>query len=117
MKNLSLWSTDDPKLYNVKLTINNHSIIDRIGFRKIEVDGEKIMLNGEPLFLKGISLHEEIPQDVRRANSKKDAAQLFGWVKDLNADMVCLAHYPHNEYMPRMADSLGILVWPEIPIY
>lgn len=49
--------------------------------------------------------------------NETDAAQLFGWVKDLNANMVRLAHYPHNEYMTRMADSLGVLVWSEIPVY
>jgi beta-glucuronidase len=117
VKKLDLWSTHNPKLYNVNLTIGNHTIKDNIGFRKIEVDGEKIKLNGKQIFLRGISLHEEIPQDVRRANSNKDAKQLFKWVQDLNANMVRLAHYPHNEYMPRVADSLGILLWTEIPVY
>lgn len=117
VKKLDLWSTHDPKLYDVNLTIGNHTLKDKIGFRKIEVDGEKILLNGKQIFLRGISLHEEIPQDVRRAHSKKDAKQLFKWAQDLNANMVRLAHYPHNEYMPRVADSLGILLWTEIPVY
>ena len=116
-KNMHLWSTNTPKLYDVKFIFNNDTITDKIGFRKVEVVGKKILLNGKQIFLRGISIHEEIPQEVRRANSQKDAAQLFGWVKDLNANMVRLAHYPHNEYMPRMADSLGILVWTEIPVY
>lgn len=117
VKKLELWSTSAPKLYNVNLSYKGGSITDKIGFRKIEVAVEKILLNGEQVFLRGISIHEEIPQDVRRAHSKADAEQLFGWVKDLHANMVRLAHYPHNEYMPRMADSLGILVWTEIPVY
>lgn len=117
VKKVSLWSTDNPKLYDITLTLNGNPVADKIGFRKIEVDGEKIMLNGKQIFLRGICIHEEIPQEVRRAHSKKDAAQLFGQVKELHANMVRLAHYPHNEYMPRMADSLGILVWTEIPVY
>ena len=117
VKNMDLWSTHNPKLYDVNITIDNYVLKDKIGFRKIEVNGEKIMLNGKHIFLRGISLHEEIPQDVRRANSNKDANQLFKWAQDLNANMVRLAHYPHNEYMSRVADSLGILVWSEIPVY
>jgi len=114
---LSLWSPENPKLYNVKLSLGQESVSEKVGFRKIEASGKKIILNGDQIFLRGISIHEEIPQDVRRAHSKKDATQLLSWAKELNVNMVRLAHYPHNENMTRMADSLGILVWSEIPVY
>ena len=116
-KKMDLWSTDNPKLYDVVFNFNNHTISDKIGFRKIEVNGTKILLNGSQIFLRGISIHEEISEEQRRATSKQDAAKLFGKVKDLHANMARLAHYPHNEYMPRMADSLGLLLWTEIPVY
>jgi beta-glucuronidase len=90
---------------------------DKIGFRNIEVQGSKILLNGKHIFLRGICIHEEIPQEIRRAHSKADALQLLGQAKELNANMVRLAHYPHNENMTRTADSLGLLVWSEIPVY
>lgn len=54
---------------------------------------------------------------MRRAHSKEDALKLLGWAKDLNANMVRLTHYPHNENMTKMADSLGLMVWSEIPVY
>jgi len=69
------------------------------------------------VFLRGISIHEEIPQQIRRAHSVKDANQLLGWAKELNCNMVRLAHYPHSENMTRVADSLGLMVWSEIPVY
>jgi beta-glucuronidase len=116
-KNLELWSPKNPKLYDVTFSFNGEQIKDRIGFRKIETSGKDILLNGEKIFLRGISIHEEIPQQMRRAHSKEDAKQLFGYVKDLNANMVRLAHYPHNPNMTKMADSLGLLVWSEIPVY
>lgn len=116
-KNMHLWSPDNPKLYEVILSFNGEKIKEKIGFRKIETSGNKILLNGNKLFLKGICIHEEIPQEQRRAYNKKDADQIFKQVKDLNANMVRLAHYPHNEYMLKAADSLGILVWSEIPVY
>ncbi|UOB16495.1 glycoside hydrolase family 2 protein [Abyssalbus ytuae] len=114
---LDLWSTENPKLYDVIFNFNKHSINDKIGFRKIEVDGTKILLNGNEIFLRGICLHEEIPDERRRAYSKKDALKMLGQVRELNANMVRLSHYPHSVFMPKMADSLGILLWTEIPVY
>lgn len=114
---LQLWSPESPKLYQVVITSKRDRVEDRVGFRTIEVRGSEVLLNGQPLFLRGISIHEEIPNDIRRAYSKEDALHLLGEAKELNANMVRLAHYPHNENMTRMADSLGILVWSEIPVY
>lgn len=114
---IKLWSPGQPKLYRVILSSASDRVEDRIGFRSVEVKGKKILLNGQPVFLRGICIHEEIPRDIRRAYSREDALQLLGQAKELNANMVRLAHYPHNENMTRMADSLGILVWSEIPVY
>jgi beta-glucuronidase len=115
--NLQLWSPTNPKLYQAIISSNNDKIKDKIGFRIVEVQGKQILLNGKPIFLRGICIHEEIPQRMGRAYSKQDALQLLQEVKELNANMVRLAHYPHNENMTRVADSLGILVWSEIPVY
>lgn len=112
-----LWSPENPKLYNVIVSSPTDRVEDKVGFRKVEVVGKDILVNGHPVFLRGICLHEEFPQEVRRAYSKKDAEQLLGWAKELNANMVRLAHYPHNEHMVRAADSLGLFVWSEIPVY
>lgn len=114
---VQLWSTDTPKLYSVVISSKSDRVEEKIGFRTIEAHGKQVLLNGQPVFLRGISIHEEIPQQVRRAYSEKDAAQLLGWAKELNANMVRLAHYPHNQHTTRMADSLGLLVWSEIPVY
>jgi len=117
LSNLQLWSPETPKLYRVIISSKTDRVEDKIGFRTIEVLGKKILLNGKPVFLRGICIHEEIPQQGRRAYTKPDALQLLGKAKELNCNMVRLAHYPHNENMTRTADSLGILVWSEIPVY
>lgn len=116
-KNLQLWSAKTPKLYQVIISTKNEKIQDKIGFRNVEVQEGKLMLNGKQIFLRGISVHEEIPNEIRRAYSAKDALYLLNQAKELNANMVRLAHYPHNEYMTRAADSLGLFVWSEIPVY
>jgi beta-glucuronidase len=117
LSKVQLWSPETPKLYQVIVSSKEDRIEDRIGFRTVEVQGKQILLNGKPIFLRGICIHEEIPQQGRRAYSKQDALQLLGEAKELNCNMVRLAHYPHNENMTRTADSLGILVWSEIPVY
>ena len=117
LPNVKLWSPESPKLYEVVIRFDQDVVKDKIGFRKIEVIGKNIMLNDKPLFLRGISIHEEIPQGIRRATNTKDAVHLLSQAKKLNANMVRLAHYPHNEYTTKAADSLGILVWSEIPVY
>ena len=116
-KNLTLWSPENPKLYDVELKLGASILKDQIGFRTIETQGKKILLNGKPIFLRGISIHEEKTNGGGRANSTEDAKKLLSMAKELGCNFVRLAHYPHNEYMVREAEKQGILVWSEIPVY
>jgi beta-glucuronidase len=116
-KKLQLWSPENPKLYCVELTLGGATITDEIGFRTIETCDKQILLNGKPVFLKGISIHEEKPNGGGRANGVEDARTLLSWAKELGCNFVRLAHYPHNEYMVREAEKMGIMVWSEIPCY
>ena len=114
---LKLWSPENPKLYDVEFDAGDEVVRDQIGFRTIEVRGQDILLNGKPIFLRGVSVHEEAPYRSGRAFSADDARTLLGWVKEMNGNYVRLAHYPHNRNMTRMADRMGLLVWSEIPVY
>ena len=112
-----LWSPTNPKLYEVLLTIEKEVISDEIGFRTIETQGSKILLNGEAIFLKGISIHEEAPFKTGRVTSIEEVRVLLKWAKELGCNFVRLAHYPHSELMIREAEKLGLMVWSEIPVY
>jgi len=112
-----LWSPENPKLYDVIIHTETDSIHEQVGFRTIETKGTEILLNGKPIFLRGINIHEEIPQRAGRANSETDAQMLLGWAKDLGCNFVRLTHYPHNEHMVKAADKMGILLWEEIPLW
>jgi beta-glucuronidase len=114
---LERWSPETPKLYNVEIVAGQDSIEDLIGFRTIETSGDKILLNGKPIFLRGIDIHAEAPYRTGRAYSNKDADILLGWAKELGCNYVRLAHYPHDETMLRAADRMGLLVWSENPVY
>jgi beta-glucuronidase len=115
--NLSLWSPQSPKLYQVNLTADNDTLTDLMGFRTIEVSGSRILLNGQPIVLHGVCIHAEAPVRSGRVDSDPDVTTLLTWVKQLDANYVRLAHYPHDERMTRAADRLGILVWSEVPVY
>jgi beta-glucuronidase len=116
-KKLILWSPETPKCYRVDISTDRDYVSDEVGFRTIEARGKQILLNGKPIFLKGISIHEEKPNGGGRANSTEDAHTLLSWAKELGCNFVRLAHYPHNEYAVREAERMGILVWSEIPCY
>lgn len=115
--NLTLWSPDNPKLYDVMIETEADRVQDEIGFRTVETKGADILLNGKPIFLRGVCIHEEAPFRGGRAYSREDAFTLLSWAKELGANFVRLAHYPHNEFMLREADRMGIMVWSEIPVY
>jgi len=112
-----LWSPENPKLYVVTLTTPNDKVTDQIGFRTIETKGRDILLNGKPIFLKGICIHEEAAFRNGRIFSVEEDRTLLNWAKELGCNFVRLAHYPHNEQMVREAEKLGIMVWSEIPVY
>jgi len=116
-QNLERWEPENPHLYNVELSTSDDKISEKIGFRTIEVNGSEILLNGKKIFLKGICMHEENPITGRRNYNLDDAKLMLGWAQELNANFVRLAHYPHNEYVHRLADELGILLWEELPVY
>lgn len=113
-----LWSPSHPKLYEVLFTSATDRISERIGFRTISTAGSQILLNGSPVFLKGVAIHEEAP-DVPsgRAFSEEHARKTLSWAKEMGCNFIRLAHYPHNEAMVRTAEEMGLMVWDEIPVY
>ena len=114
---VAFWTPDHPRLYKVHLQSGEDTLEDEMGFRTIEVRGTDILLNGKPVFLRGISIHGEAPLRGGRANNDQDATMLLGWAKELGCNFVRLAHYPHDQRMTRAADRLGLMVWSEIPVY
>lgn len=118
LNKVELWSPEKPKRYQVILRSGKDKITDQIGFRIISTQGKQLLLNGEPIFLRGISIHEEYSAEGGgRVRNAREAQQLLLWAKELGCNFVRLAHYPHNEDMVRLAESMGLMVWSEIPVY
>lgn len=114
-----LWSLNDPYLYELTILLTQGGqIIDRytldIGIRTIRVDGDRLLLNGQPIFLKGFGKHEDFPIHGRGLNMPlivKDYA-LLKWV---GANSYRTSHYPYSEEAMFMADREGILIIDETP--
>ena len=113
---LSLWSPESPKLYDVTCTCLGDTVSDRVGFREIKVEQGEILLNGKPIFLRGISCHEDSAANGK-ALTDEERIENIKLAKELGCNFMRIAHYPHHENMAKLADELGILLWEEIPVY
>ena len=114
---VTLWTPEAPKLYDIILTYDGESVKDEIGFRTISTKGQSILLNGKEVFLAGVNIHEEAAGITKRCTTREEDSTLLAMAKELGCNFVRLAHYPHNEDMLRMADKMGLMVWSEIPMY
>lgn len=117
VRNLERWSPQAPKLYQVIVSSEVDEVKENIGFRNLYVKNTQIYLNDSPVFMKSIGLHEEISQRQGRAYSEQDAIALLSEAKGLGVNMIRLAHYPQNEYIVRLAEQMGLMLWEEIPVW
>ena len=111
-----LWSPDNPVLHDIEARLRDDVVRERVGFRTLAVDGSEILLNGAPLRLKGISVHED-DRDGGRVTSVADIERRFRHAKELGCNFLRLAHYPHHEWVAELADRHGLLLWAEVPVY
>ena len=116
-ENIRTWTPEHPNLYSVEISVIRGGIvtddlIDRFGFREVEVKGKDILLNGEKIRIRGLCRHEDHPQFGCALPYEAMAADLQ-IIQDLGANSVRTAHYPNDERFLDLCDELGILVWEE----
>ena len=115
-----LWSPRRPSLYPVRLNLRAGGTVRsgwklRSGIRSIKVVNGRLTLNGLPVNLRGVGLHEDDPDGgFALDNAARD--RIIQDARDLGASML-RSHYPLHPYMHERADELGLLVWSEIPMY
>lgn len=117
--NVRLWSTEDPFLYQLEVSIDDgKNTIDRYtldsGVRTISTTEKAILLNGKPIFLKGFGKHEDFPifgKGTARPVMVKD----FALLKWIGANSFRTSHYPYDEEYLRLADREGFLIIDETP--
>ena len=120
VSNPHLWSPASPSLYRVEVDLarggqTTDSVAEPLGFRWFEFqEGGAFYLNGERLLLRGTHRHEDhagyasaMPDSLHRRDMEQ--------IKGMGANFVRLGHYPQDPSVYRAADSLGLLIWDELP--
>lgn len=116
-----LWSPENPRLYKLQLEIRNadgellDSYEHKIGFRKIKVSTEGFRLNGKPLKLIGVNRHQDWEGLGNAVPVEKQLTDMAR-IKEMGANFLRLAHYPQDQEIYQAADSLGIILWSEVPV-
>ena len=111
-----LWSPGDPQLYTVRLEFAGDDVIDRTGFRSLVVRGTDVLLNGEPLRIRGVNRHEDHP-DWGFALPPHLMLRDLELLADLGATSIRGAHYPNDQRLLDLCDERGILFMEEIPLW
>lgn len=110
------WSPENPVLHDMTAAFETDHVTDRVGLRLIETAGTAILLNGSPVYLRGVCVHED-DAELGRVATEDDMRRRARHAKELGCNMLRLAHYPHHERMAEIADEVGLLLWAEIPVY
>lgn len=120
LENPRFWNPGDPSLYTVQIETASTGYSDKVlfktGLKSIEIDNEKILFNGESLFLKGISKHEDDPE-LGSCQTEESLNRDLGLVEELRANYIRTAHYPHDIKEMLSIRDRGIFCSEEIPMY
>lgn len=114
------WDSEHPNLYTLKVELGtSEKIVEqvkkRFGFREIQIQGNRMLVNGKAVKLKGVCRHEMHPLTGRVMNpalARKDI-ELY---RDANCNFIRTSHYPPCEEMLEVCDELGMFVEVEAPV-
>ena len=116
LTNVALWSPDSPALYTLRVTLQDGNSTDvhtcQVGFREFTCARHKFLLNGKPLFLKGVCKHEMIG-DSGHVVSPELIEEDLRMIRSTGTNFVRLVHYPHSKITLDIADRLGLMVSEE----
>jgi beta-glucuronidase len=120
VRNPRLWSPASPQLYEAKFTVRagDRKVLAytlHSGIRSIRVIAGHLTLNGRPLSLRGVGVHEDDPVAGFAIDSAR-RAQIIAQAKELGSNVI-RSHYPLHPEMHELADRQGMLIWSEIPVY
>lgn len=112
------WSAESPYLYNLLITLKDangnvvESIPQRVGFKRVEIKGGQLLVNGQPILIKGVNRHELDP-DYGYYVPRERMLQDVMIMKQNNINAVRTCHYPNDEYFYELCDKYGIYVLDE----
>ncbi len=111
-----LWSSENPVLYTLLLKISCDGTVTykaiRIGFKQVEIKGEKILVNGKPLLIRGVNRHDFDP-DTGWAVPDERYIQDLDIMKRSNINSIRTSHYPNDPRFYDLCDEYGFYVMDE----
>ena len=113
-----LWSPETPHLYDLAVTVKKGTFRDtvhqKIGFKKTEFRDDGFYLNDVKRVLRGVNYHQET-EGKGWALTEADIVRDLALMKEMGADSIRTAHYPHSRFCYDRCDEIGLLSWIEIP--
>ena len=110
-----LWNAENPYLYQIILTMPDEVIVDRIGFRTIEIKDKVVYFNGEKIKFRGVNRHDSDPETGFVINVRQIKKDLM-LMKQHNFNAIRSSHYPNAPYFYQMCDEYGFMVIDEADI-
>jgi beta-glucuronidase len=112
------WSPESPVLHTLELSIHDgQTLLDeyrlQVGFRRVQVQGTQLLLNGLPLLLRGFGMHEDFPV-LGKGSCAALRVKDFELLRWMGANSLRTSHYPYAEETLDEADRRGVLVISEI---
>ena len=117
VENPHKWTAETPYLYTLYASLegSNEVIPVKVGFRKVEMKNAQLLVNGQPVLIKGANRHELDP-DGGYVISKERMIQDIQVMKQFNLNAVRTCHYPDNNFWYELCDQYGIYVVAEANI-
>lgn len=121
IRNVNPWSAEEPYLYNLFITLKNSTgqAVDirsaRVGFRSVEIRNRQLLVNGQPVLMKGVNRHEH-NHITGQTLTREDVINDLTVMKKFNINAIRTAHYPHDPFLYEMADIYGFYVVNEANI-
>ncbi len=112
VKNPVLWNAEQPKLYTLKLVSDEETIIQRIGFRQIEIEKSVVLLNQVPIKIRGVNRHDSDPV-TGAAIDREQAVRDLHLMKQHNVNAIRTSHYPNAPWFMELCDEYGFYVLDE----
>ncbi|WP_439129035.1 glycoside hydrolase family 2 TIM barrel-domain containing protein [Polaribacter sp.] len=115
LPNIKKWSAEKPSLYTLLITVNGESTAIKVGFRNIKIENSQFLVNGKPVLIKGVNLHDH-DEKTGHVVSEELTIKDMELMKQNNINAIRCSHYPKNPFFYRLADLYGFYVIDEANI-
>tara|TARA_R110002012_G_scaffold283304_1_gene473497 strand:- start:7540 stop:10695 length:3156 start_codon:yes stop_codon:yes gene_type:complete len=115
ISNIKSWNAEHPNLYTLLISLNGESTAIKVGFRNIKIENSQFLVNGQPVLIKGVNLHDHDEKTGHRITESLTIKDME-LMKQNNINAIRCSHYPKDPFFYRLADKYGFYVVDEANI-